>query len=50
MQNLERHRAVVPEVFGQKHGGHAAAADLPLHAVAIGYARPLAIDSRTAET
>jgi hypothetical protein len=36
MQDLERYRAVVPEITGQIDRGHAAAAQLALDDVAIG--------------
>ena len=39
MEHLERDRAVVPEVLGQVDGGHAAAAELALDAVAVGEGR-----------
>ena len=35
LQDLERHLAVVLEVLGQVHGGHAALAELPLDQIAI---------------
>ena len=35
MQHLERHRALVPEVPGQVHRGHAPAAQLALQQVAV---------------
>ena len=35
-QHLERHLAPVPEILGEVHRGHAAGADLPLDAVAVG--------------
>jgi hypothetical protein len=35
-QDLERHGPIVPEVAGEIHGGHAAAAELALDAIAIG--------------
>ena len=35
MQHLERHRALVPEVLGQVHRGHAPAAQLALQQVAV---------------
>ena len=35
-QHLERHLAPVPEVLGEVHRGHAAGADFPLDAVAVG--------------
>ena len=34
MENLERHRAIVLEVAGEEHRGHAAAAELALDRVA----------------
>ena len=36
LEDLDRHLAVVLEVLGQIHGGHAALAQLPLDAVAVG--------------
>ena len=36
LQDLERHLAVVLEVLGQVHRGHAPLAELPLDAVAVG--------------
>ena len=36
VQHLERHRALVPEVVGQKHCGHAAPAQLAFEPVAVG--------------
>ena len=38
-QHLERHLAVVLQVLGQVHRGHAARAELPLDAVAVGERR-----------
>ena len=35
-KHLERDPAVVAEVLGEVDGGHAAGADLPLEAVAVG--------------
>ena len=35
MQNFEGHLAVMLEIFGQVHGGHAARADLRLDRVAV---------------
>ena len=35
MQNLQGDWTVVPEIVGQKHGGHAATTELALNAVAI---------------
>jgi hypothetical protein len=35
MENLQRDRTVVAEVVGQKHGGHAAAAQLALEPVPV---------------
>jgi hypothetical protein len=43
LEDLDRHLAVVPEVFGQVHRGHAALAQLPLEAVAVGEACPEAL-------
>ena len=39
LQNLEGDLAVVPDVVGQVHGGHAALAQLALDAVAVGQRR-----------
>ena len=52
VQHLDRHRATVPEVLGQEHGGHAAATQLAPDRVAaaergvqlvgeIGHGRPI---------
>jgi hypothetical protein len=38
MEHLERHRPVVAEVLGQKHGSHAATAKLAFEAVPVGQA------------
>ena len=38
MEHLERDRAVVPEILGQEHRGHATAPKLALEPVAIGQA------------
>ena len=39
VQDLDRHLAVVLQVFREKHGGHAAATDLRVDPVAIGKRR-----------
>ncbi len=39
VQHLERHRAVVPEVVGEVHRGHAAPAELALDPVSPGQMR-----------
>jgi hypothetical protein len=35
VENLERHRAIVPEIARQIHGGHATAPELALEEVAV---------------
>jgi hypothetical protein len=46
-QDLDRHLAVVLEVFGQVDGGHAALAELALDAIAVGQRRCEALQSST---
>jgi hypothetical protein len=38
MQHLERHRPLVPEVMGQKYGGHAAPSQLAIELVSVSQA------------
>jgi hypothetical protein len=45
VQHLERDRAVVPEIVGEKHRGHAPAAELALDAVVVGQGGLKSVDS-----